>query len=405
MDEAGASEHARTTYMPRPARQRRGVALALSGGGYRAALFHLGALRRLNELGVLSRVDTVSSVSGGSIVAAFLADRLEPWPRQGEYFADFEAKVAMPLKELCAHNIRTAPIAKRLLPWRWLDSQTAVNALTETYAKRITRRALAELPAHPEFVFCATDLPFAVNWVFERGRMGDYQAGYAVPPPDFPLARAVAASSCFPPIFSPLKPGLRPEDLRGGGHRSSSRNEIVRSLSLSDGGVYDNMGLEPVWKSHDVLLVSDGGATFDTGPDRGLFWQLSRFVAVMGNQAGAVRKRWLIGGFVNKVLKGTYWGTGSAAEHYGMSGGYSAQLVDEVISEVRTDLDAFNEAEQAVLENHGYVMAEAAVQRHAGGLIGGGAAPFAVPYAEWMDEAKVRRALKTSARRQLLGRR
>lgn len=60
--------------------KRAGMALCLSGGGYRSALFHLGALRRLNELGVLSQVDTISSVSGGSILSAFLAHRLTPWP-------------------------------------------------------------------------------------------------------------------------------------------------------------------------------------------------------------------------------------------------------------------------------------------------------------------------------------
>ena len=149
----------------------------------------------------------------------------------------------------------------------------------------------AALPLRPDFIYCATDLPFAVNWVFERDRMGDYQAGYMKPPHNYPLARAVAASSCFPPIFSPLKPGLAPPDLKGGAVRGKQRDEIVQSMSLTDGGVYDNMGLEPVWKNHAVLLVSDGGATFDAGPDRGFFWQLSRFTAVMSNQAGAVRKR------------------------------------------------------------------------------------------------------------------
>src|SRR5689334_18099315 len=60
------------------AARRHGTALCLSGGGYRAALFHLGAVRRLNELGVLSQLTTVSGVSGGSIVANLLADpRLE----------------------------------------------------------------------------------------------------------------------------------------------------------------------------------------------------------------------------------------------------------------------------------------------------------------------------------------
>lgn len=403
-DEA-ALQHAETTYMARPPRQRRGVALALSGGGYRAALFHLGALRRLNDLGALSRVDTVSSVSGGSIVSAFLADRLRPWPAPGQRFEDFESAVAAPIKQLCGRNIRTAPIVKRLLPWNWLNSQTAVNALADTYSREISARTLQALPEHPDFVYCATDLPFAVNWVFERERMGDYQAGYVTPPPDYPLARAVAASSCFPPIFSPLKPRLTPADLKGGSDRSPLRDEIVRSLSLTDGGVYDNMGLEPVWKSHEVLLVSDGGATFDAGPDRGFFWQLSRFTAVMGDQAGAIRKRWLIAGFINKELRGTYWGIGSAAEHFGMSGGYPAQLVDDVVSEIRTDLDAFSPAEQAVLENHGYVLAEAALQRHAPELIASAPAPFAVPYPNWMDEAKVRTALKDSSKRRLFGRR
>ena len=54
---------------------RRGIGLALSGGGYRAALFHMGAMRRLFELGVLQDPEfrTVSSVSGGSLASAALA--------------------------------------------------------------------------------------------------------------------------------------------------------------------------------------------------------------------------------------------------------------------------------------------------------------------------------------------
>src|SRR6266851_6199770 len=52
---------------PRP-----GIAVCLSGGGYRAMLFHLGALWRLNELGWLQKLDRVSSVSGGSITAGVL---------------------------------------------------------------------------------------------------------------------------------------------------------------------------------------------------------------------------------------------------------------------------------------------------------------------------------------------
>src|SRR5258705_10811805 len=49
-----------------------GIALCLSGGGYRAMLFHLGALWRLNEVGLMKKLVRVSSVSGGSITAAML---------------------------------------------------------------------------------------------------------------------------------------------------------------------------------------------------------------------------------------------------------------------------------------------------------------------------------------------
>src|SRR5204863_2026365 len=63
------------TTAPEP--ERTGTSLALSGGGFRAALFHCGALRRLNELGVLSQVTTISSVSGGSIASGILAMQ---WP-------------------------------------------------------------------------------------------------------------------------------------------------------------------------------------------------------------------------------------------------------------------------------------------------------------------------------------
>ena len=49
------------------------IGLALSGGGYRAAAYHIGTLRALHQLGILDKVDVISSVSGGSITAAYYA--------------------------------------------------------------------------------------------------------------------------------------------------------------------------------------------------------------------------------------------------------------------------------------------------------------------------------------------
>src|SRR4051812_33712446 len=77
------------------------VALCLSGGGLRAALFHLGALRRLNELGILCQVDTIVSVSGGSILAAFLARNIKDqgWPIASQ---DWDARIAEPFRRIAA---------------------------------------------------------------------------------------------------------------------------------------------------------------------------------------------------------------------------------------------------------------------------------------------------------------
>src|SRR6516165_3702673 len=53
------------------------IGLALSGGGFRASIFHLGVIRRLEELGIMPDVSVISSVSGGSIIAAYYACRME----------------------------------------------------------------------------------------------------------------------------------------------------------------------------------------------------------------------------------------------------------------------------------------------------------------------------------------
>lgn len=396
------------------------MALCLSGGGFRAALFHLGGLRRLNEVGLLSQVDVISSVSGGSIISAHLADRIRRWPATGAVIPDWDQRVAGPFKAFVRRNLRTWPILNRLLPWNWFRDSTGVETLARQYERRLTRLRLPGLPERPRFILCAADLAFGVNWVFDsgsfdgtRGRVGDYQAGYRRPLPDWPLARAVAASSCFPPIFNPLPVGLRPDQLRDGAYRKPDRDHIVAGIRLSDGGLYDNLGLEPVWKDHLVVLVSDGGATFEAEADTGLFWRLQRYVAVVDSQARALRKRWLIAGFLNNELVGAYWGIGSVGTHYNSrEQHYSEDLVDDVISEVRTDLDAFSEAEIGVLENHGYLMADAAIQRHVAPLVRSGTVPglqvspreVAIPNREWMDEAHVWEALRDSSKQRLLGR-
>jgi NTE family protein len=408
--DAGLEAPDSTKYLALPRASRSGIGLCLSGGGYRATLFHAGALRRLHELGILDREDlrSVSSVSGGSIAAAHLASVLaarggaplppEAWDRE---FRD-------PLRAFTRRNIRTGAIARRLLPWNWFRSDTAVTSIARRYAELLPLR-LRDLPQRPEFLVCATDMAFGVNWTFGRERCGDYLAGYTTSLGDFPLAQAVAASACFPPVFNPLPMRLPPGTLKGGRALAGPASDAARAdLRLTDGGAYDNMGLEPVWKGHAVVLVSDAGGVFEAEGDRGLFWRIPRYQAIQEAQARGLRKRWLIASFVGGALDGTYWGVGSAPSSYGCAGGYSKPFALEVIAEIRTDLDAFSDLEAAVLENHGYLLADAAVARHVPGLAAT-PAPLRPPHPELLppaaDEQRLRERLAGSAKRKLLGRR
>jgi NTE family protein len=191
---------------------------------------------------------------------------------------------------------------------------------------------------------------------------------------------------------------------------------LLNTLLLSDAGIYDNRGLEPVWKTHKVVLVSDGGATFDPDWDKGFIWRLSRYMKVLGNQSTAIRKRWLISSFVAReisanpyALEGTYWGIGSPAIRYRLQGepppsGYSEVLVVNRIAQVRTDMDSFAEGERAVLENHGYMLADAAVRKYAPGLVATDSPALKVPHPDWLEEGEVDRALKDSNKVKVLGR-
>lgn len=405
LDPPVSSEHGFRAYLPLPREQRRGIGLCISGGGYRAALFHLGAFRRLDELGVLSKVDTFASVSGGSILLAQLATHRralgDAWPAPGARVPRLEEAVAGPMEEFVRIDIRTRPALRGLDPRNWRNPNAAVDALAEHYADGPAPGRLSDLPPRPRFVFCATDLRFRTQWVFDAGRrrVGSDQAGYAELTDRWTLARAVAASSCLPPAFRPMRLEFDPRELTGGAYARRDRDDLVRQIDLTDGGVYDNLAIEPLWRDHAAVLVSDAAPSLTVVPPFGRLWASLRVVVTLLEQATDVRKRWLIHAFGADQLEGAYWGIGSFPAGYPDTRpieGYSEDLIAETISQVRIDVDRFTEAEIGVLENHGYRMADIAVRRHAAGLTEPGAPDPAPPWPRWLDEDDARAALEHS---------
>ncbi|MDQ6907102.1 MAG: patatin-like phospholipase family protein [Chloroflexota bacterium] len=392
--------HAQETYMPKPG--RKGIALCLSGGGFRAALFHMGALRRLNELGALGHVDRISAVSGGSIFAAHLVEAIPQWPAPGAVIPTeiWDAQVAGPFRAFTRKNMRTLPILARLLPWNWFRPATMVEALAKREAA-LTGKTLGQLPDRPDYIFCATDMVYGAYWVFEKEKTGDHwYVGYRQSDPKWPVARAVAASSCWPPVFDPLPLRLRPNEYTPAEQWEDPKERAANlaHMALTDGGVYDNMGLEPVWNTAACVLVSDGGGTFHASYGWNLIRRVLRYQDIVQNQARAVRKRWLMSNFIQGVLAGAYWGISTKVEHYDLpdARGYSKALVDDILSRVRTDEDAFSEAEIAVLENHGYFLADAAIRQHASNLIMPNPPDVTPPNPQWLNEDAIRTAMADS---------
>ena len=382
----------------------RRIGVCLSGGGFRAALFHLGALRRLNEAGLLSRVSTFSSVSGGSILNAALA---VAWPElerdRSGVFLNFRELVEQPVRSLCSRDIRTWPLLwGRLVPWNWwgfaFRGESATTLLAREYDRHLLHGArlgllsLLARRAGPTFVLCAACLETGVNFELGSHRVGDYKVGYTQAR-DLPLADAVAASSSFPAAFPPYTFDLAGRRMRGGSLRFGPGGPPVRKLLLTDGGVYDNLGLEPVWKTHDVIFVSDAGAAFQTwqGVFPSFIARLLRTQKVVQNQARAVRKRWLMEGYNAGRFAGAYWGLGTDIAGYATGvHGYRGETLQAICS-VRTDLNRFAEGEQLVLMNHGWQLARAALRRHAAGAPDPAGAPPSPPL---LSPAAALRALR-----------
>lgn len=219
-----------------------GIGLCLSGGGFRAMLFHLGAFVRMNELGLLAKLDRVASVSGGSIAAGALAvawDRLT-FDNRG-VATNVDEQVFQPLLNLSRKYIDVPAIVLGFLPFVQA-SQVAALA----YDRYLFHgKTLQDLPQKPRFSFTATSLQSGVLWRFARDYAADWRVGMWRNP-DLPIAMAVAASASFPPYLSPAYIDVPPGAVTPQPGTDLHGEQYTTRLCLTDGGVYDNLGLEPI---------------------------------------------------------------------------------------------------------------------------------------------------------------
>jgi NTE family protein len=344
------------------------LGLALSGGGYRAMLFHAGSLWRMRDAGLLRYVTRVSSVSGGSIIAARLGlvwHRID-WDDQGE---SFRRQLVDPIRQLAGETVDWVAAAEGALPFTTVGHQ-----LAKAYGKHLLGDAtLQDLPADgegPRFVINATNLQSAALWRFSKAYMGDYRVGLAERP-HLPLSWAVAASSGYPPILSPFELDGREFEFKPVKGADLNQPGYTRDILLSDGGVYDNLGLEPLWRSCARLLVSDGGGRLaaEEKPLNHMTGQMGRVAGVIDNQVRSLRKRMLMAAYKDRhdsadYRGGAYWSIRTKAENYGVpSMAFPPQRAGQLAA-IETRLAALPDEDQMDLINWGYAICDAALRSH-----------------------------------------
>jgi NTE family protein len=354
------------------------IGLCLSGGGYRAMLFHLGVLWRLNESGWLPRLDRISSVSGGSITSGVLG---LSW---GELDFDergvgraFEERVVAPVRRLARHGVDVRAVLTGLV-----SPETIAERVAAAYRRHLFgERTLQDLPERPRFIINATNVGSGALVRFERGQLADWRVG-RVERPQLEVAVAVACSSAFPPVLSPYRLRLRDAEWVTEPTSDLAHPEHRDELVLSDGGVYDNLGLETVWKRCRTVIVSDAGGqlTADAKPDRDWPLHFVRVLRVIDSQVRALRKRQTIESLGRGDRDGVYLGIRSHVADYRVEDPMPAPPERTILlAEVPTRLDALDDTLQERLVNWGYAVCDAGLRRH---LDRDAARPLGFPYRE-----------------------
>jgi NTE family protein len=325
-------------------------------------LFHAGAVWRLNELGYLPRLNRISSVSGGSITNGVLAVNWTKLRYDNGVATNLDEQFVQPLRHLAGKTIDKGAVFKGvLLPG------TISDRVSGAYREHVFGKTkLKDLPDEPRFIFNATSMQTGSLWRFSKPYMADYRVG-VVPNPDVDLATAVAASSAFPPILSPVEVDLDPDKFSPNERGPLFQDPYNKKAVLSDGGVYDNLGLETAWKRYKTILVSDGGGAMGPQPNPKHDWarHAYRTLSVIDTQVRNLRKRQVVAGYLNGDREGTYWGIRSDAKDYGPPPNSLDCPDDKTLALARTPtrLADMGDTLQERLINWGYAITDIAMRR------------------------------------------
>lgn len=355
------------------------LGLSLSGGGFRATLFHLGVVRFLRDAGLLPHVETLCSVSGGSVLAAHMVQHWDEYIDADDEVFEKAARqlIHFTQRDIRGQIVRRAPwcVASSFLPF---GRTSLTDILQNRYAELYQDAYLSQLRSNnngnepPEFHILSTNLTTGESWSFaEPGIWVEEENGPALRSTKVvKTSLAVAASSAYPALFSPIQVDADTLQI--------NRDEFgIPHQALTDGGVYDNLGVRKFRqlqsarnsKPFDAIIVSDAGGTLE--------WETSRnYSSIMGRSmrtASILMQRVEDLEYEIHGLPRDLNGCGSQADNDSLAN-YVVVPIDAEIPDghdpegihlnlqraarrVRTDLDYFSPLEVRHLVRHGYSMA------------------------------------------------
>lgn len=232
------------------------IGLALSGGGTRAAAFHLGCLSYLEEVGLLSHLKMLSTVSGGTFTGAKFVVSLVNRQEFNDYFKEFY--ILLRDTEFLKEGLRYLIKKRGNVP---SGRQNAIVSAAQVYAETLLKtpggtvlfgEILNSNISVEEVIFNAIDFHSGNDFRFQKSISPDAKIGnfYSWIPKaaadQIRVADIVAASSCIPPGFEPM---VFPDDFVWPNNTIPpdalcARNNEPVPVPLMDGGIYDNTGIE-----------------------------------------------------------------------------------------------------------------------------------------------------------------
>ena len=353
------------------------LGLALSGGGFRATLFHLGAAWRLNELALLGSVIRISSVSGGSLLSGLMASRWSRLAFRDGVAANFRHEIAQPIWDFCGRSLDVRAALLSLLLCK--------NVLPRYYRNHLVgKRTLQDMPDRPEFVFNAAHLETGRNWIFSKAVARTYRLG-VIENPEVDLATVLAASSAFPPVFPPVVLELDPSTFRRSEYSDLfDRVDLKCKVSLTDGGLYDNLGVHSI-STFGTMLVSDASGPLDTATGLTLLKFLNhrsmRPILIAVEQTRALRRRDSLTKLQRGERLGAWWAVGTSVQDYPLECPFDiAEGWQSVQESTRTRLNSFSTKEKARMINWGYLQCDLSARSY---YLKDASPPHTLPYPEF----------------------